>query len=593
MNFESYFSRLQIIKLLCNLRAKHAKKVHDLHFHSNVSRAAKSPHFNQNEIYDFFPSRKEWIRLKKQERHQRKLSTVETNVIQLERTIKKFTSKFKKEKPSKWFIKLENFIEEVRHKALQDENYIIPNPQIISAEKDKKNCIYRPITLFDLQEKIIISQTAKYFIDLFDVLFEDCSYAFRSNRRHSKKHYTHHQAIIDIITFKRNFKGKDLWVAESDLQKFYDTVNHIVVKKALEDKIKEFNEKYPTNKLDERAIRFFDLYLNSYTFNKHVQTLGKNFWKSKKGKFEWVKHSEIENVGSNPFYDCIGVPQGGALSCFIANLVLDSVDKQVLEKNISNDPELFYARFCDDMVIIHPDRQKCQEALDRYNCALTEIKLISHTPKEIKKYTKDFWTAKSKKPYKWADKKMQEGNVPWLSFVGYQISFDEKVRVRPKSIHKELNKQVREAGKILRILKKDPNSIRLKRKAILFRLQQRMISMSVGRIKLTKKFKLNAHSNLNHFSWAEGFKVLKKYDIISSQLKTLDRNRELQLWRVRKKLNTLDKIDRLGNQAIRLNKNLRVPGYYGYDFSYYGQFDRGYIRKSNDALALDFAEGEG
>ena len=65
MNFESYFSRLQIIKLLCNLRAKHAKKVHDLHFHSNVSRAAKSPHFNQNEIYDFFPSRKEWIRLKK------------------------------------------------------------------------------------------------------------------------------------------------------------------------------------------------------------------------------------------------------------------------------------------------------------------------------------------------------------------------------------------------------------------------------------------------------------------------------------------------------------------------------------------------
>lgn len=219
MEFKNYFSRTKIIKALCKLRAQHAKRVHDLHFHSNVSSSAKSPHGTQNEICELFPSRKEWIRLSQKERCQRKLSSVEINEIQLERTIKRFTSKFKKENPAQWFINLENFIKDLQNKALQDENYIIPNPQIIAAEKDKRKRIYRPITLFDLRERIIISQTAKYFIDEFDVLFENCSYAFRSSqKRHPSKHYTHHQAVKDIIAFKHQFQGRDLWVAECDLQ---------------------------------------------------------------------------------------------------------------------------------------------------------------------------------------------------------------------------------------------------------------------------------------------------------------------------------------------------------------------------------------
>ena len=39
---------------------------------------------------------------------------------------------------------------------------------------------------------------------------------------------------------------------------------------------------------------------------------------------------------------------------------MDDVDKEVLKHNEGN---LFYARFCDDMVLIHPEEKTCNIAL--------------------------------------------------------------------------------------------------------------------------------------------------------------------------------------------------------------------------------------
>ena len=38
------------------------------------------------------------------------------------------------------------------------------------------------------------------------------------------------------------------------------------------------------------------------------------------GTIPWVKDSELLELNSNPIYDRIGVPQGGAISCLIANI---------------------------------------------------------------------------------------------------------------------------------------------------------------------------------------------------------------------------------------------------------------------------------
>ncbi|MBK8362805.1 MAG: hypothetical protein IPL24_03750 [Bacteroidetes bacterium] len=55
----------------------------------------------------------------------------------------------------------------------------------------------------------------------------------------------------------------------------------------------------------------------------------------------------------------MGIPQGGALSGLIANLVLDFADRKMQSLN---DSKLLYVRFCDDMIIIHPSKKKAIEA---------------------------------------------------------------------------------------------------------------------------------------------------------------------------------------------------------------------------------------
>jgi len=70
------------------------------------------------------------------------------------------------------------------------------------------------------------------------------------------------------------------------------------------------------------------------------------------GHFGWVE-KDLINLGffKNIRNAKIGVPQGGAISGLIANLVLDYADSEILKLKSS---KLLYVRFCDDMVIMHP-----------------------------------------------------------------------------------------------------------------------------------------------------------------------------------------------------------------------------------------------
>ena len=94
------------------------------------------------------------------------------------------------------------------------------------------------------------------------------------------------------------------------------------------------------------------------------------------------------------------------------------------------------------MVLMHTEKEKCESLLETYQKALVEVKLISHKPQPFTEYNREFWNEKlkSKLPYKWAinyrTKEYSKRNVPWLSFVGYQIRYDGAVRVRKKSIKK-------------------------------------------------------------------------------------------------------------------------------------------------------------
>jgi hypothetical protein len=276
------------------------------------------------------------------------------------------------------------------------------------------------------------------------------------------------------------------------------------------------------------------------------------------GTIPWVKESELIEVNSNPRTERIGIPQGGAISCLIANILLTHVDRIV---NVNADNDTYYGRFCDDMVLMHTEKEKCESLLNAYQKALKEVKLISHKPLPFKEYGKNFWdeNLKSKLPYKWAinfnTKKRSKKNVPWLSFVGYQIRYDGVVRIRNKSIKKELKKQVSETDKIINVVRKTP---RINSMAIKFRLQQRLISMSVSRFKFG--------SSKISMCWCAGFKVLKSNPNLTNQIRRLDRNREKQIKRL--ELN----VKGVKSPIKKAKKEVTPLKYYGHNYSYNKQF---------------------
>lgn len=557
-----YFSDKELIKILCQKRAITAKKRHDDHFFRNISPKAKTPHKRkEKEIFLYFPARNQWIRMNKKEREIRDTNALETNSIQLERTIWREIKKCKKlgiAQPN-WLNKLLDFTTEIRKDVFEENrNYKISTPTTIPVIKDIKECTYRPISFFKLKDLIIIGQVARYLSNCFDPLFSDSSYAFRTGIQKGKI-FNHHKAIEDIIEFKKKVE-KPLFVSECDIKKFYDCANHTKILDEFKSIIKEVKTRLNIE-INNRAIYFFNSYLASFSFYEDINKNEKQLLRKigvTKGTIPWVKESELAEVNSDPKSDRIGIPQGGAISCLIANILLTHVDK-IVKSN--SDENTFYARFCDDMVLMHTEKEKCESLLENYQAALKDVNLISHKPLNFEEYGKAFWDEKlkSKLPYKWdqCDKLKPETktNVPWLSFVGYQIKYDGLVRVRSKSIKKELKKQVSETDKILKITR---NSTRINKKAIKFRLQQRLISMAVGRFRFG--------SSKISMCWCAGFRVLKYNPNVTNQIRRLDRNREKQIKRLVLHLTTVK------TPCKKSKKEVKPLKYYGHNYSYHKQF---------------------
>jgi len=179
------------------------------------------------------------------------------------------------------------------------------------------------------------------------------------------------------------------------------------------------------------------------------------YWKERgipDGKYGWVEE-ELLRLGyfKKVRRARIGIPQGGALSGLIANIVLDYADHKVIKPK---DQNLGYFRFCDDMIILHPKMETCFGSIEKYIYALTQLKLVPHEfEREDLTNTKDsFWSkkVKSKGPYKWSPN--YHSDFPWIGFVGYEIHFTGHLRVRKSSLKKELQKQRNITNEVLKVI---------------------------------------------------------------------------------------------------------------------------------------------
>jgi len=561
--FDDYFSENAIINYLSKQRAKYAKKRSKDVIMSNISKKDKynkiiKSQGRNNILYSITPPRRLWVRPSKKKRYLngqngQKINSIDKNKNAIFSTIKKHIESKKK---YKYLDELNKFINNV-HKSINSIFFSFQAPVIRPEPKKKGSPICRPISIFTLKDNMINCLTNKYLIHFFDDLFYEHSFAFRAGRfiNGEQKVINHHDAFKLIIDYLNNNNDKKIFVAECDMQKFYDTVNHDLVIKRFRELC--YSKKLKNEKCDKRAKRIFCRYLKCYSFYKNVSLLGQDHfdkYKIPSGMYQWINKEELRKYYKKDKHLLgVGIPQGGALSGLIANIVLDYADKEVLKLN---DENLLYIRYCDDMIMMHTNREKCNLAMETYNDSLTKLQLFPHPVKNIE-YGSEFWEGKSKGPYEWSD-----NNISWIGFVGYEINRKGEIRVRKRSLNKEMNKQQELINSIISAISN--NNLKVSKGTIIESAYNRLNGMAVGRVELW-----NYTDYKNDMCWVNGFQLLNKNKYSSLQLKSLDRSRNRYMNKLFKFLDKVDDSQIIKKDNTR-NKD-RESIFYGKPFSYFYQ----------------------
>ncbi|MBP7830374.1 MAG: hypothetical protein KA248_10695 [Kiritimatiellae bacterium] len=567
---ENYLTEDRVLSYLCRFRAKLAKTRNRAHL---VYQATGNPKFkpdthplrpDEELLCSLLPNRRQWKKLGQNPRRSENgqpLNSTDKNVCSLLMTV----AFCKKQRPEEPFLRrLDDFTREVLA-LIRDGYRPIATPEIFPKLKDDKkssgnSC--RPISAYPLADKIAICLANQYLTDFFDPCFRDCSFAFRARREIDGKPFkpTHHDAFQKIVDYRRRQGKKRLWVAECDIQKFFDTVNHSVIKKAFK-RMAVRADRHNGVMHSREMERVFFAYLASYRFNKHVAPLVKkgqayfDQFDIPDGNFgnvqETLKNAGIYRSFNNARF---GIAQGGALSGFIANLVLHEADDAMLR---DDDLDLLYVRYCDDMIIMHPNRQKCRSYMRRYERALRRLKLLPHDSTSTPAYGKAFWDQKSKPPYSWS----ASAGIPWIGFVGYEINVGGDIRVRKRSLVREMRKQYATVREVLGALR--PRLPRATNKTIEESITNRLIQMSVGKVRLHNYDKVQ-----NELCWVSGFRLLNDNKYSRIQLKRLDRCRNRLIRKIGHQLRRTPAREPPPKGGSGRNRQLV---YYGRPFSYYHQ----------------------
>ncbi len=558
---EDYFSEKKIIKKIIRIRISIAKKRHDEHFLFNLNKDFPNPSdFARQPIYyetvcSMMPPRRMRPRGRPRELVRDKISANKIVELSIECTINQAIAT---NQDVAWLNNLKDFVRDIQNVMRRIRTIDFNPPYLSFVVKSLEDKTYRPIATFRLDDRIIIGVCAEVLRDILDPLLLPYSYAFRGRQKDIGRSPNHHDAVRALLHYMAKNKGKSLYVAECDIQKFYDSVNHGIAKKELNALLRTARKQKMF--YDKRILKVFNAYLRAYNFQEQVLPTFK--LKGKEGSVPWVEKA-IAGYYCDRIPSDIGVPQGGALSPLIANVVLHSADAAVHER-AKRYPhrDFFYARYCDDMIIISSDEELTKDLFSTYLDQLRELKLPFHKPENISKFSADFFDMKSRNTYSFGSPK--NGAVsPWISFLGYQIRYDGRLRIRKSSWKKEISKQSEVFLNTIRAIG-HKNILRVGWKRALHRARLRMIAMSVGAVSI-----ISHGSELKHeMCWISGFQLLKEFPYVRSQVRFMDRMRTKFLIRLKW---------RLKKSAIKYQDGKgekKALEFYGKPFSYDAQFQK-------------------
>ena len=477
LSFEEFATRDLIISLLAKERAKYAVK--------NRRRGGEdSQDFWQEQLKPLMPPRFIWNKRIKGGRVRASKNVVSRwtshRRIVTKRCLQTIKSRLRNPSPEDcgWIGRLNAFVDSVLDAIHGSEPLKLTPPKVFASEKDKKpdgngvlTC--RPICVFtNLRDKILITLAQRYILNTFDPLFGDHMLFMRKERYSEtlkrRKVPNFLDAIPMTMDFERSSSGP-LYVGECDIQKFYDILNHDVILDCFDKLYEAKREESGCSDMDFGPLtRIIKAFLESFSFPGNVGIYNDcqddPIWKRIKEmhkangtvpvcKFGWVKDEDFSSCYTPEEFKAakdggkLGIPQGGALSGIIVNVVMREVDKEVLAEP---DPDRFFVRYCDDILLIHKDRSRCESLLDIYEKSLISHKLIPHKFHAVSEYKsgsktlKGYWGAKSKRVFLWG---AGEGDASqWIGFVGYEMSRHSKrypegrVRLRKSAVEEEMKK---------------------------------------------------------------------------------------------------------------------------------------------------------
>lgn len=202
---------------------------------------------------------------------------------------------------------IENLVERMKkfsYKPLPVKRAYIP----------KSNGDKRPLGIPAYEDKLVQGVMAKCLTAVYETEFLDCSYGFRPNRNC-------HQAIIElnqiIMTKKVNY------IVDCDIKGFFNNVNHEMLIKCLEKKIK-----------DKNFIRYIKRFLIGGIMEDGIV-------------YESIK----------------GTPQGGLISPILANVYLHYALDMWFEYQVKPKMkgECYLIRYADDFVVLFQYENEAKE----------------------------------------------------------------------------------------------------------------------------------------------------------------------------------------------------------------------------------------
>ena len=181
-------------------------------------------------------------------------------------------------------------------------------PQAVKAVKIPKSPgKFRTLGIPTATDRFIQRAIVQVLMPLYEKKFSEASCAFRPGR-------SIEDAAIKSLQY---INGGCEWAVDADLEKFFDSICREKLMKILTRDIH-----------DKRVLNLINLYINS----------------------DVIENGKI-------FRTSVGIPQGGALSPLLANIMLNELDKELTRRRE------YFVRYADDMVIFCKSKASAQQAL--------------------------------------------------------------------------------------------------------------------------------------------------------------------------------------------------------------------------------------